>query len=97
VSEGRPQRGWTVYTEESPAGVLLDMPPDLAKKTVDLLVALALEAGGAVDLGKQPPGDPIDDVGLRYSLHVIGEPVIFEYVIFRDIREIRVPVLVWYG
>jgi hypothetical protein len=97
VSEERPRRGWTVYTEEIPAQILLDMPPDLAKMTVNFLVALALEAGGAVDLDRQPPGDPMDDLGVRYSLQVVDEPVILEYVIHREMREIRVPSLVWYG
>jgi hypothetical protein len=96
VSLERPRRGWTVYTEETPASVLLDMPPDLAKKTVHSLVALAIDVGGAIDLGRKPPGDPLDDVGVRYSLQIVGEPVILEYVVLRDTREIRVPVLVWY-
>ncbi|WP_328406377.1 hypothetical protein OHS70_38315 (plasmid) [Streptomyces sp. NBC_00390] len=89
-------RGWTVWTEEIPASVMLDMPPDLAKKVVNFLNALALEVGGAIDLDRQPPGDPMDDLAARYSLQINGEPVVFEYVVLREIREIRIPVLVWF-
>ncbi|MFE2037213.1 hypothetical protein [Streptomyces scopuliridis] len=49
MSDLPPRRGWTVFTEEIPAEVMLDMPPDLAKRTVNFLVSLALEVGGAID------------------------------------------------
>ncbi|MEU4896389.1 hypothetical protein AB0B12_08130 [Streptomyces sp. NPDC044780] len=94
-----PRRGWTVWTEEIPAQTMLDMPLDLSKKVVNFLRALALEAGGAIDRDRRPPGDPMDDMddlGTRYSLQIPGEPVVFEYVALRDIREIRIPVLVWF-
>jgi hypothetical protein len=39
----------------------------------------------------------MDDVGLRYSLQVNGEPVIFEYEVLPEIHEIRIPVVVWIG
>ncbi|MFE4265364.1 hypothetical protein [Streptomyces sp. NPDC056883] len=91
-----PRRGWTVFTEEIPVEVMLDMPPDLAKKVVHFLTALALEVGGAIDTDREPPGDPMDDLGVRYSLQVEGEPVLFEYAVIREIREVRVAVLVWF-
>ncbi|MFZ3467473.1 hypothetical protein ACODT3_44045 [Streptomyces sp. 4.24] len=97
MSEGvPPRRGWTVFTEEIPANIMLDMPPDLSKKVVHFLMALALEAGGAVDADREPPGDAMDDLGVRYSLQVDGEPIVFEYTVIREIREIRIPVLVWF-
>ncbi|MFE2496788.1 hypothetical protein ACFXKX_24560 [Streptomyces scopuliridis] len=96
MSDLPPRRGWTVFTEEIPAEVMLDMPPDLAKRTVNFLVSLALEVGGAIDAGDDPPGDPMDDLGVRYSFQIEGEPVIFEYVVLREIREIRIPALVWF-
>ncbi|MEV5204929.1 hypothetical protein [Streptomyces sp. NPDC053720] len=89
-------RGWTLWTEEIPAGVMLDMPPELAKKVVHFLTALALEAGAAVDADQDPPGDDLDGLGVRYSLQMEGEPVVFEYVVLPEIRQIRIPVLVWF-
>ncbi|MFI2458197.1 hypothetical protein [Streptomyces sp. NPDC019539] len=91
-----PRRGWTVWTEELPAGVMLDMPPELSKKVVNYLVALALEVGSAHDQGRPLPGDAMDDLGVRYSLAIEGEPVVFEYTLHPDTREIRIPVLVWF-
>ncbi|MFC9224474.1 hypothetical protein [Streptomyces hygroscopicus] len=94
-----PRRGWTAWTEEIPARTMLDMPPDLSKKVVNFLSALALEVGGAIDRDRQPPGDPMepmDDLGGRYSLQIPGEPVVFEYLVLRRRREIRIPVLVWF-
>ncbi|MFD3913829.1 hypothetical protein [Streptomyces sp. NPDC058603] len=96
MSDLPPRRGWTVFTEEIPAEVMLDMPPDLAKRTVNFLVSLALDVGGAIDADDAPPGDPMDDLGVRYSHQIEGEPVIFEYVVLREIREIRIPALVWF-
>ncbi|MFF3786356.1 hypothetical protein [Streptomyces sp. NPDC001933] len=87
---------WTVWTEEIPAQTVLDMPVDLRRSTVNFLRALAIEAGGAVDLGRQPPGDAMDEFEIRYSLEIPGESVIIEYMIMRDAKEIRVPVLVWF-
>ncbi|MBO3680465.1 hypothetical protein J5X86_36650 [Streptomyces sp. NEAU-YJ-81] len=52
-----------------------------------------LEAGSPIDRERQPPGDPVDDLD---SLQIPGEPVVFEYVLLREIREIRIPVLVWF-
>ncbi|MBW8092636.1 hypothetical protein IGW14_32875 [Streptomyces hygroscopicus subsp. hygroscopicus] len=97
-----PRRGWTAWTEEIPARTMLDMPPDLSKKVVNFLSALALEVGGAIDRDRQPPGDPMepmgpmDDLCGRYSLQIPGEPVVFEYLVLRRRREIRIPVLVWF-
>ncbi|GAA3475927.1 hypothetical protein [Streptomyces yanii] len=87
---------WTVWTEEIPAQTVLDMPADLRTKTANFLRALAIEVGGAIDLGKRPPGDALDDLEVRYSLEVPGEPVIIEFMIMRDAKEIRVPVMVWF-
>ncbi|MCX4736827.1 hypothetical protein [Streptomyces sp. NBC_01363] len=87
---------WTVWAEEIPARTVLDMPVDLRRKTTNFLRALAIEAGGAIDLDRQPPGDAMDDLEVRYSLEIPGEPVIIEYMIMRDAKEIRVPVLVWF-
>ncbi|WP_406378571.1 hypothetical protein [Streptomyces sp. NBC_01618] len=87
---------WTVWTEEIPARTVLDMPVDLRRKTVNFLRALAIEVGGAIDLSRRPPGDAMDDFGVRYSLEVPGEPVIIEYMVMRDAKEIRVPVMVWF-
>ncbi|GGT44032.1 hypothetical protein [Streptomyces atratus] len=85
---------WTVWTEEIPARTVLGMPVGLRGKTANFLRALAIEVGGAIDLGRQPPGDAMDDFEVRHSLEVPGEPVIIEYMVIRDAEEIRVPVLV---
>ncbi|MEU4505983.1 MULTISPECIES: hypothetical protein [unclassified Streptomyces] len=87
---------WTVWTEEIPAQTVLDMPVDLRRKTANFLRALAIEAGGAINLGRKPPGDAMDDFEVRYSLEVPGEPVIIEYMIMREAKEIRISVLVWF-
>ncbi|MEV6319304.1 hypothetical protein [Streptomyces sp. NPDC051776] len=92
-----PRRGWTVWTEETPASVLLDMPEVLSGKVVNYLVALALEVGSAFDEGSPLPGQPLDDLGERYSLVLEDEPVLFEYTLHPQTREIRIPVLVWFG
>ncbi|MGP3974144.1 hypothetical protein ACTWQF_08865 [Streptomyces sp. 8N114] len=98
MSQEQPHRsGWRVYTEEIPAADMGDWPPDLAKKAVYFFRALALEAGAAIEAGRQPPGDPMDDSGSRYSLQVNGAPVLFEYQVLPEAREIRIPVVVWFG
>ena len=89
-------RGWTVYAEEIPAGVMADMPAELVKETVNFLVALALEVGDAVGRGHRPPGDPMDGTGTRYLLHVTGSPVLVEYLILPATREIRVAAMTWF-
>ncbi|MFF0191080.1 hypothetical protein [Streptomyces sp. NPDC005244] len=91
-----PRRGWTVWMEEIPAGVLLDMPPELSKRIVNFLTALALEVGSAHDQEHPLPGDAMDDLGVRYSLPIEGEPVVFEYTVYPETREIRIPILVWF-
>ncbi|MFE3705940.1 hypothetical protein ACFXPE_10750, partial [Streptomyces scopuliridis] len=70
MSDLPPRRGWTVFTEEIPAEVMLDMPPDLAKRTVNFLVSLALEVGGAPRAAQDPPPPPRDYPAGRYSLHI---------------------------
>ncbi|MFC8226519.1 hypothetical protein [Streptomyces sp. NPDC057287] len=87
---------WSVRTEEIAAQTVLDMPPELQRRTANFLRALAIEAGGALDLGRRPPGDPMDGIGVRHSLEVPGEPIIIEYMVMRDVKEIRIPVLVWF-
>lgn len=91
-----PRRGWTAYVEQTPAEIMGDMPPELAKKVTNFIVALALEAGAAIDADRPPPGDPMDDLAVRFGLQIPDEPVLFEYVAYRDSREIRIPVLVWF-
>lgn len=97
MNEGQPRRGWTVYTEEVPATDMLNWPVDLSQRVVRFFLALALEVGEATESDKAPPGDPMDDLGLRFSLQVPGEPVVFEYTIVPEIQEIRIPVVVWVG
>lgn len=38
----------------------------------------------------------MDDIGVRHSLEVPGEPVIIEYMVLKEVKEIRIPVLVWF-
>ncbi|MEU0840811.1 hypothetical protein ABZ370_15220 [Streptomyces sp. NPDC005962] len=70
------------------------MPPDLAKKVSNFIAALAIEAGGAVDRDRPPPGTPMS-AHARFSIHIPGEPVILEYTVHQDLRAIRIPVVVW--
>ncbi|QXE38757.1 hypothetical protein KQY30_35675 [Streptomyces sp. GMY02] len=72
------------------------MPLDLRKATVNYPRALAIEVGDAVDLGRQPPGRLVDDLGMRYSLQIEREPVQLEYLVLPEAREIRVAVIIWY-
>lgn len=67
--------------EQTPAETMQDMPRPLATAVTNFVVALAIEAGAAVDAGKPPPGDPLDDTGHRYGLQVQGEPVLLEYTV----------------
>ncbi|MCW2898521.1 MAG: hypothetical protein JWO67_786 [Streptosporangiaceae bacterium] len=91
----QPRRGWTLFCEEGPATDIEAMPQPLKDSVINFLTALAWEAGAAIDAGKQPPGNPLEELGVRYSIVVQGEPVIVEYVVLRDDRELRVPTLVW--
>lgn len=91
----QPRRGWTLFCEEGPALDMEAMPHLLKSAVINFLTALALEAGAAIDADKQPPGNPLDELGIRYSIIVQGEPVIVEYVVIRNSRELRVPTLVW--
>jgi hypothetical protein len=94
VNDGQPpRRGWTAFVEEVPAQTTLDMPGELGKKVANFVAALALEAGAAIDAGRQPPGDRLDDSGERYGISISGENVLLEYV---ALREIRITVLVWF-
>ncbi|MER7792386.1 hypothetical protein [Streptomyces sp. NPDC097640] len=95
MNRERPRPGWAAYIEETPAAAIVAMPSDLAKKVANYIAALALEAGGALDRLRQPPGDPMDDHGTRFSIQVAGEPVIIEYSVHHDVRAIRIPVVVW--
>lgn len=52
------------------------MPPSLQRGVLNFLGALAIEAGSAIDPGKPCPGTALDDIDLRYSIVVYGEPVI---------------------
>ncbi|MET8677807.1 hypothetical protein ABZW18_09495 [Streptomyces sp. NPDC004647] len=93
MSEHR--RGWTLFCEEDPAEEIQVMPLSLQKAVINFLTRLALEAGNAIDAGKPPPGRPVEDLGIRYSVLVVGQPVIIEYTVIADIRELCVPSLVW--
>ncbi|MQY11019.1 hypothetical protein SRB5_11330 [Streptomyces sp. RB5] len=98
MTEDRPaRRSWTASVEERSAATILAMPPDLAKQVTNFFAALALEAGGALAVGRRPPGDLLDDSHNRYGLQIPGESVLFEYELHHDIREIRIPVIVWLG
>lgn len=95
----RPGRGWIVFTEERPATILEDMrkqgQADLHDAIVEFSIELSVTVGSAIDAGLAPPGSPMDDLGRRYSTLVPGTTVILEYVVFPEIREIRIPALVW--
>nr|WSZ97708.1 hypothetical protein OH820_20420 [Streptomyces sp. NBC_00857] len=57
------------------------------------LRALAVEAGDAVDAGKQPPGLPMGDG--RYNVDVPRLPVLISYSRYPGMREFRVTDLIW--
>lgn len=90
-------RGWTVFTEEAPAHVLEDMPQGLREQMVKFLTALAVEVGGAVDVGGVPPGTAADASGHSFVLPVTDSPVLVEYLVVADIREVRVTAVIWLG
>ncbi|WP_329128481.1 hypothetical protein OG552_00165 [Streptomyces sp. NBC_01476] len=91
----QPRRGWTLAVGAHPAAAVEAMPKELQRAVLNFLSALALEAGSAIDAGKPPPGQRLDEVGLRYSIVVQGEPVIVEYLALRAARELRAAALVW--
>ena len=88
-------RGWSLAVATHPAADVAAMPPHLQRGVLNFLGALAIEAGSAIDAGKPAPGTALDDVGLRYSIVVYGEPVIAEYLAITDARELRVTTVVW--
>ncbi|MFJ2217757.1 hypothetical protein ACIQVO_36965 [Streptomyces sp. NPDC101062] len=90
-------RPWSLTIGELPAQTLVAMPEALRKATANYLRALAIEAGGALDLGRQPPGVRLDGQGPRYGLQIEREPVLLEYLVLTDIREIRIAVVLWYA
>ncbi|WP_066944045.1 hypothetical protein [Streptomyces lushanensis] len=92
----QPARGWRVTIGEVPAQTVLAMPDHLRKATANYLRALAIEAGGAIDLDRRPPGVPMDDAGLRYALQIEREPILLEYLALPEARMIRIAVIVWY-
>ncbi|MEV6013274.1 hypothetical protein AB0M29_41765 [Streptomyces sp. NPDC051976] len=88
-------RGWSLAVATHPAADIAAMPRDLQRGVVNFLSALAIEAGSAIEAGKRPPGTALDDVGLRYSIVVFGEPVVCEFIVVPGSREVRLTTLVW--
>ena len=88
-------RGWTIYTEETQARVLAEMPGDLAEAVVKFLVELAPRVRDAVQRGDQPPGDPADDSGIAFNVQITGLPVVMEYLVVADISEVRITSVAW--
>ncbi|KUN83555.1 hypothetical protein AQJ66_18205 [Streptomyces bungoensis] len=69
---------------------------DLHDNVVRFIKALALEVGGTVASGRQPPGLPLVIRGVTwYSLPVPEEPVFFNYSVYPEERQIRVCDLIW--
>ncbi|MDI6413146.1 hypothetical protein QLX52_30530 [Streptomyces albus] len=90
-----PPRGWRVYTEEIAATDILDWPADLCQENHLLLSCSRL--GSRRGHRSQPPGDlVVDGIGSRYSLQVNGAPVLFEYQVVPETREIRILTGVWF-
>ncbi|MEU2556971.1 hypothetical protein ABZ589_35825 [Streptomyces sp. NPDC013313] len=92
--------GWTALTEATASQVLADMQASgaaqLQQTIVRFLRALALEVGSAVEVGKTPPGLPIDINGIVwYSIPIPWENVFFNYSIYPAERQIRVCDLIW--
>jgi hypothetical protein len=89
--------GWRVQLAEDAAGVLDAMRAaghtELRSQLVNFLRALALEAGGAHEAGKELPGLPMGDG--RHNLDVRGMPVLVSYTRYPGLREIRVTDLIW--
>ncbi|WUI02039.1 hypothetical protein OHR68_09600 [Spirillospora sp. NBC_00431] len=55
----------------------------------------AFAGGTAIASGDAPPGDPLDDTGIAYTLVVDGTSVFFDYVVLADIQEFRITRMVW--
>ncbi|MBM9509944.1 hypothetical protein ITX44_36400 [Streptomyces sp. KK5PA1] len=83
--------------EYEAAATMEAMPRELHTAVGNFIKALALEAGAAIDAGKEPPGGRVGENGRRYLVQIPGEPVIIEYVVDHKIRELRIPVLLWIG
>jgi hypothetical protein len=89
-----PSRGWTVYCEQDAAETIEAMPPGMRSATVRFLVDLAETCGAAIDAGDPPSGTPIDESGLVFGITLPDQPVIIEYLVVADIRELRVTTVV---
>lgn len=89
--------GWGIQLAEDAAGVLEAMKTtgndELRRQLINFLRALALEAGGAYEAGKNLPGLPMGDG--RYNVDVLGMPVLISYIRYPGLREIRVTDLIW--
>jgi hypothetical protein len=91
--------GWILVTGPGVDEVLLDMlksgeaGEELCRSVLRYLRALALEAGAAVDAGREPPGVRLSDG--RLSLVIPREPVLVSYVALPEHRELRVTDVVW--
>ncbi|WP_236060143.1 hypothetical protein [Actinacidiphila acididurans] len=92
---GRGRGGWPAYVEQMPAAAMEAMPRPLHTAVARFIRALAIEAGAAIDAGKEPPGSSVGAHDHRYLIHIPGEPIVIEYTVHRDLRELRIPVLVW--
>ncbi|WP_042422928.1 hypothetical protein [Streptacidiphilus anmyonensis] len=90
---------WSLVTGPGVDDVLLDMLKSddageaLCRSVLSFLRALALEAGAAVDAGREAPGVRLSDG--RLSLVIPREPVLVSYVVLPDHRELRVTDVVW--
>ncbi len=91
--------GWSLVTGPGVDDELLDMLKSgdageaLCRSVLRFLRALALEAGAAVDAGRESPGMRLSDG--RLSLVIPREPVLVSYVVLPDHRELRVTDVVW--
>lgn len=91
--------GWSLVTGPGVDEVLLDMLKSgdageaLCRSVLRFLRALALEAGAAVEAGRQPPGVRLSDG--RLSLVIPREPVLVSYVVLTDHRELRLTDVIW--
>ncbi|MFI0484746.1 hypothetical protein [Actinomadura sp. 9N215] len=93
-----PKSGWTVFCSET-AGEILhsSLPKPIEDRLVEYLCELAWQGGAAIDLGLPPPGRPLDEVGVAYTVALDDVDVSITYLVLRDVKEFQITDISWAG
>lgn len=88
--------GWTVFCSETAGEILhTSLPKQLEARLVEYLCELAWQGGAAIDLGLPPPGKPLDEAGIAYTVSLDDVDVSIDYLVLRDIKEFQITDITW--